>query len=195
MKFTKKIQKAIEVAAMLHDGQKRRERLLPYILHPFSVAVILSEYTNDEDVIIAGLLHDTIEDCGYTPKTLEKEFGNRVKRIVIEVTEDVVLKKQLGEKRSWRRRKEKYLAHLKKVSREGLLVAAADRLHNFISYIDGYRTLGKKIHRRFNAKPRDYEWFYGELMAILKKRLKSPIVRRLQSVYQKVRNILRKLQP
>ena len=78
MKFTPIITKAINTAATLHDGQERKGDGLPYIVHPFSVALILMEYSQDEDVIVAGLLHDTIEDTGYTREQMEEDFGERV---------------------------------------------------------------------------------------------------------------------
>ena len=76
MQLTSNIEKAMRKAAILHDGQRRKgEGKPPYIIHPFAVAVMLSEHTDDENTIIAGLLHDTIEDTGYSPEEMEKDFG------------------------------------------------------------------------------------------------------------------------
>jgi (p)ppGpp synthase/HD superfamily hydrolase len=67
MRLTPKIQKAINIAAEKHLRQKRKSTGRPFIIHPFSVGFILSEFTNDEDIIAAGLLHDILEDVrGYT---------------------------------------------------------------------------------------------------------------------------------
>lgn len=62
MRLTSKIEKAINFAAQKHLGQIRKGDGLPYIVHPFGVAWILSGYSTDEDVIVAGLLHDVLED-------------------------------------------------------------------------------------------------------------------------------------
>ena len=63
MELTKKIQKAINLASKLHHGQIRKgDGELPYISHPFSVAWILNQYTDNEDIIVAGILHDILED-------------------------------------------------------------------------------------------------------------------------------------
>src|SRR5680860_1476994 len=106
MKLTPKIQKAISRASVLHLGQKRKGDGAPYILHPYSVAFILSHYTNDEDIIVAGLLHDVLEDVdGYEKEDLQKEFGERVANMVSDVTEDISLKEDKGEKESWVERK------------------------------------------------------------------------------------------
>jgi (p)ppGpp synthase/HD superfamily hydrolase len=85
MKFTPTIYKAINLAAALHEGQESKGDGLPYIVHPFSVAMILMEYSQDEDIIVAGLLHDTIEDTGYTKEQMKEEFGERVTSLVCDL--------------------------------------------------------------------------------------------------------------
>ena len=62
MAETKKIHDAIIFAAKAHEGQRRKGTDIPYITHPFEVAQILMEAGCDETLIIAGLLHDTLED-------------------------------------------------------------------------------------------------------------------------------------
>ena len=89
MKFTPKIQKAINIAAEKHLRQKRKNTGRPFVVHPFSVGFILSEYTKDEDIICAGFLHDVLEDVkDYTFLDMKKDFGLRVSEIVKENTED-----------------------------------------------------------------------------------------------------------
>src|SRR3990167_6351226 len=101
MTFTPKIHKTIGKAALLHKDQKRKHGNLPYITHSYSVAFILSRYTKDEDIICAGLLHDTIEDCDYSAEQLKADFGDRIASIVLGVTEDVALKNSKGDVASW----------------------------------------------------------------------------------------------
>ena len=79
MLLNPKIQKAIYIATHQHRHQKRKINDMPYIVHPFSVAWLLSEQTKDEDVIVAGLLHDVLEDTdGYDYENIQKDFGDRV---------------------------------------------------------------------------------------------------------------------
>ena len=86
--FTGRIEQAIALALRAHEGQVRKgDGQLPYVVHPVTVALILSRYTGDEDTIIAGLLHDTLEDTLVTKEEVERGFGERVRDMVLDVTE------------------------------------------------------------------------------------------------------------
>lgn len=134
------IERAKQTATRLHKGQYRKgfKTAVEYITHPLAVADILAKYTTDENVIVAGILHDTLEDCDYTYEQLQREFGSSVASIVADVTEDFALKRTLGEKESWALRKQKYLDHLRDASGEALMVCAADKIHNLNSIIAAY---------------------------------------------------------
>lgn len=80
-----KIIKAFNVASMMHEGQKRQSGE-DYIVHPLSVAFILSEMKADSDTICAGLLHDTIEDTKMTKEKIAKEFNTKIATLVDGVT-------------------------------------------------------------------------------------------------------------
>ena len=65
------IQKALTKAIELHENQTRKgSDNVPYVVHPVEMAIILSRFTNDEDLIAAALLHDTLEDCEYSKEEL-----------------------------------------------------------------------------------------------------------------------------
>jgi len=110
MKLTPRISDAINYASKLHSKQFRKgDSTLPYVSHLFAVAWILSEYTDDENIIIAGLLHDSLEDIeGYTYEDLESDFGKRVADIVLNVSEDKVTS-EADKKTSWDIRQAKIL--------------------------------------------------------------------------------------
>lgn len=95
MKYTPRIEKAIQVASHAHRNQTRKsDGNMPYISHPFSVLVILSEHTKDENTMIAGLLHDVLEDADpneYTEQKLRDIFGEKVVSIVKEVSEQKIV--------------------------------------------------------------------------------------------------------
>lgn len=194
MRLTSKIQKAIIGASVLHADQKRKGDDLPYIIHPYSVAFILSNYTDDEDVIVAGLLHDTLEDVPeYGAEDLIKDFGQRVYEIVKEVSEDKDPNdSKEKEKASWQERKEKYIANLKNDSEDALMVSCADKIHNLTSMINAYKDQGEEFWKNFNAPKDKILWFYGEVLKIMEERLKNDIVIELKNVYKKASGIFEK---
>jgi (p)ppGpp synthase/HD superfamily hydrolase len=165
--YTPQINKAINIAATHHDGQGRKVGGLPYIVHPFAVALILMEYTDDEDTIIAGILHDTAEDTEYSEEDIEKDFSKRIKDIVHHVTEQ-------DKKDPWQKRKDDYLALLKEGPYESRLVCAADKIHNLQSMTAAYRKFGEKIAKEFNAPIEKKLWFYIECFKICKADEKMP---------------------
>lgn len=182
MKFTPKIYKAIDTAARLHDGQKRKGDGLPYIIHPLAVAVILMEYTDDEDILIAGILHDTIEDTGYTKEQMEQDFGQRITHFVLEVTEPP---KPLP----WQQRKDDYLKHLVSASYEAKLICGADKLHNLQSMLAAVGKFGQDAYKGFNAPIDKKLWFYEECLNILRNDEKVPtgIIKAIELALEDIR--------
>ncbi|MBP9698240.1 MAG: bifunctional (p)ppGpp synthetase/guanosine-3',5'-bis(diphosphate) 3'-pyrophosphohydrolase [Candidatus Moranbacteria bacterium] len=180
MFLTPKIEKAIVRATVLHQSQKRKVSGVPYIVHPYSVAFLLAHYTDDEDVIIAGLLHDTLEDIPeYTEEMLREEFGERACAIVKEVTEDFTQAEKEDHSirgNNWRARKEKYLANLSNDSKEALLVATADKIHNMRSALDEYRIHGDSVWEKFKRNADNLIWFYTEAAKVINEHLDHPLV-------------------
>jgi (p)ppGpp synthase/HD superfamily hydrolase len=134
--YSYRIEQAIRAAAVLHVGQLRKGSMpYPYVTHLLSVAFILQEYTNDEDVLIAGLLHDTLEDTDYSEDELKNDFGERVCMLVKTVTEPSEVK---GQKLTWKERKQHYMSQLEKGPKEAAMIAAVDKIHNFRSIVEEY---------------------------------------------------------
>ena len=111
------INKAIAFAVKAHEGQPRKGTEIPYIFHPLEVGMIVSRITDDEEVIAAAVLHDTVEDCDAVPlDDIRREFGDRVARIVGLESED--------KDKSWEERKAATVCSLKKEPmREAKIVA------------------------------------------------------------------------
>ncbi len=193
MKLTPKIKKAINFASRLHLGQDRKsDPDIPFIVHPFCVAWILADYTDDEDVITAGILHDVLEDVkGYKFEDMEKEFGTKIAKIVKEVSEDKDPNDIEDPKATWQKRKQKYIDNLKNDSREALMVAAADKIHNLQSMIDAYKKHGEKMWAVFNSPPDKKLWFYEEVLKILKRRLHNRMVKELEQIYLEAQNLIK----
>lgn len=187
MKYTPKIQKAISVSAEKHLGQKRKNTGKPFVVHPFSVAFILSEYTKDEDLIVAGLLHDVLEDTkGYTFLDMKKDFGLRVAEIVRELSEDKAPYGIKIPKLTWKLRKSRALQVLKNSNQDVMIVCAADKIHNLRSIEKNYKEQGNKIWKKFNASPEKKFWYYEEVIKILKKKIKGKMIKELEDVFNRV---------
>src|SRR6186713_2540359 len=119
------IVRALEFAAHKHRDQRRKDaQASPYINHPIALADVLVNEAGvtDVQVLCAALLHDTIEDTETTPEELEREFGREIAEIVIELTDNKMLKK--------RTRKRMQIAHAASASREAKLVKLADKICN-----------------------------------------------------------------
>ena len=166
MNFTPRIEKAIRTATVAHRKQKRKGSDIPYIIHPFSVMCIASEVTNDEDILIACLFHDILEDVQeeYSRSKMLEEFGERVVSIVDGVTKDSSIK-------DWQGRADAYLFHLEnKASNESVIVSAADKIHNLMSIINDYQILGDELWSRFNAGQERQLWWYKSILELIIKR-------------------------
>lgn len=117
--------KCINFAAIKHRDQRRSDsKETPYINHPIGVAYILTSEGNvtDLDVVIAAILHDTVEDTDTSFDEIENEFGSKIRDIVAEVTDDKSLPKM--------ERKRLQIEHALTASREAKLVKLADKLYN-----------------------------------------------------------------
>lgn len=183
----KKIQKAKETATRLHERQFRKDKITPFIVHPSGVATLLEKYTDDEDIICAGWLHDTLEDViGYNYEQLEKDFGEKVAEIVKEVSEDKdpsdSPEKSIA---TWRERKLKYMNLIKNDSHEAVMVSCADKIHNLRSLIELYKKEGDEMWGHFNAPEPKVEsemWYYLEMLDIFKNRINNDIIKEYEKV-------------
>ena len=153
--------RAFRFAAEKHAGQTRKASSIPYIAHLMGVASLVLEFGGDEDLAIAALLHDVVEDCGGAPmlKEVRRKFGSRVAKIVDGCTDS-----DTEPKPPWRERKETYIAHLRGADAETRLVSAADKLNNVRSILSGYREVGESIWDRFNGGREGTLWYYRALL-------------------------------
>ncbi|GAB3346260.1 HD domain-containing protein [Marilutibacter aestuarii] len=157
--LTDRFARAVDYARVAHAAQVRKGTCVPYITHLLGVATLVIEAGGDEDQAIAGLLHDTLEDCGAAHEPIIRaQFGDRVADIVVACTDGTAEAKADHEdaeakRRDWHARKHAYLAHLAGASADVLLVSACDKLHNARAIVQDLEDpgVGVAVFERFKA--------------------------------------------
>lgn len=174
--FSKKFVSALCYAADLHAKQFRKRTGRPYIGHLLGVTSITVEYGGDEEMAIAALLHDAVEDQGGLPRLREirRKFGKRVAHIVDGCTDSYTQPKP-----PWMERKRAYIARAAKESAEVCLVSAADKLANVRETLHDVRVQGESVFERFEGKKDGTLWYYRELVRVFRKAGNNPLVEEL----------------
>ncbi|MBO4855153.1 bifunctional (p)ppGpp synthetase/guanosine-3',5'-bis(diphosphate) 3'-pyrophosphohydrolase [Candidatus Saccharibacteria bacterium] len=172
MVYSEKVNKAIKIATQLHDGQFRRGSTIPYIAHPFAVALLTQKYIDSEDVFIGGVLHDILEDVPkriYTAKDLVEDFGYDILNIVQTVSEPNIT---TPTQEAWRARKYAYLSNIQNSNDiRPLIISACDKMHNMGELAYGYEEHGESIWTYFAAKREREIWFYESVLDALKTKI------------------------
>ena len=142
--YSDRINHAFAYAAKHHDQQVRKGTRLPYLTQPANVAVILARYGRDDDTIVAGVLHDVVEDCvrdGWTTDMLDERIGRKFGSSVLETTLAVSERRvdDDGVELSYDERKDDFLDRLALAAEEALWVCAADAVHEANSILSDLR--------------------------------------------------------
>ena len=146
------LERALRLAAQAHEGQVRKGSPVPYIEHPMAVAMILDRAGFDEEVVVAGLLHDVVEDTHVTLDEIRSAFGDAVTEIVAGCSE--IKLDSTGRKRPWSDRKRDHLEALKSANLPTRAVTLADKLHNLASIALDLAE-GRPVWPSFNAPRED----------------------------------------
>jgi (p)ppGpp synthase/HD superfamily hydrolase len=178
--------RAFNFAAEKHAGQTRKASTIPYIAHLMGVASLVLEFGGDEDLAIAALLHDVVEDCGGAPllKEVKRRFGPRVAKIVEGCTDA-----DTSPKPPWRERKETYIQHLKTADAETRMVSAADKLNNVRSILSDYREVGESVWERFNGGRDGTLWYYRALLDEFLRRKPNRLIRELELAVKELETV------
>jgi (p)ppGpp synthase/HD superfamily hydrolase len=156
--YSDRVNHALAFAAKHHDQQVRKGTRLPYLTHPANVAIILTRYQQSDETVVAGILHDVIEDCvreAYSREMLEQrigdKFGSDVLTTVLAVTHRRV--DDDGIELSTDERRDDYVQRLEQASESARWVCAADKLHNASTVLaDLRRTIDpSSVWGRFNG--------------------------------------------
>jgi (p)ppGpp synthase/HD superfamily hydrolase len=135
------LQKAYKFSCEAHRSQKRKATGDPYVIHCMDTACLLMEGHSPLAVVIAGLLHDTVEDAKYTGVTeqiIRNEFGNYIANLVMDVTEK-------DKTKTWQARKDEAIEHIKYSGRNVKLLKCADKLSNISDMTETQEILGDRM--------------------------------------------------
>ena len=172
--ITDRFQAALNYAARKHAAHRRKASDIPYLSHLLAVCSILMEYSIDEDVWIAGLLHDAVEDQGGEATALEIEslFGHHVGKMVRECSE--MTSDANGNRPPWLDRKLAYMQSLADKDANVLLISLADKLHNARSILKDWLLCGNDAYCKFTAGRNGTHWYYHEMIDCYRKSGKVP---------------------
>lgn len=186
--YSYRVEQAIRAASVLHKDQTRRGSMpFPFMTHLMATAFTLIDYTTDEDVIVAALLHDTLEDTDYTLEELREDFGGRVGDIVETLTEP---KSSPEHRVTWKDRKLTYARQLKKGSQEALLIAAADKIHNFRTTVEDYADSHDRFYQDFGKNFDERLEVYQQIANVINAKLHNPILAEFNHVFEAYREFL-----
>ena len=176
--LTDRFSHAVDYARIAHAAQVRKGSDISYICHLLGVASLVIEFGGNEDQAIAGLLHDTIEDCGAVHEPMIRaQFGDVVADIVKDCTDGTAEGKAShtdaeAKRRNWVARKRAYLAHLNTASEQTLLVSACDKLHNARAIVQDLEDpeVGVRVFERFTGSRDGTLGYYQSLTKIFSAR-------------------------
>ncbi len=177
------VEKAIRLSVRAHQGQTRKESDLPYISHPFSVALKLAKHGFSDTVIATALTHDVIEDTPVSREQLEKELGHEVREIVEAMTTDE------DKSLPWEGRKKQYITWVRAGSNEVKAVSLAEKIHNLESMLAGYAEQGPDFLKHFTRGREQQLWFAEELLRMFQETFQHPLVDEYARLVSKLKRL------
>jgi GTP pyrophosphokinase len=192
--LSERFTRAVDYARTLHI-ERRKGTEIPYMAHLLGVASLVMgesgrvDFAVTEDMVIAALLHDTVEDYGGEPrlKDVEFNFGTNVARMVEGLSD--TLAEDSSNKEPWEERKKKYLDRLRHEPSDVQLISAADKLYNAQSILTDYRRIGEEIWRRFKRGRDKQIWYFNELLALFQSSGANEIVDELERVVRELERV------
>jgi (p)ppGpp synthase/HD superfamily hydrolase len=192
--LTSKFTRAVDYARHIHI-ERRKGTGIPYMAHLLGVASLVMGETGHagvpvtEDMVIAALLHDAVEDQGGMPrlKDIDRNFGPDVARMVEGLSDS--LSDDPRYKKPWLERKQAYVKRLREEPPDVRLISIADKLYNARAILEDYREIGPLVWERFKRGRTDQIWYFDELLAVYKSSGPSRIVDELERVVNELRQI------
>jgi len=175
-----KISRAIAFASEAHRAEFRKGNTIPYIVHPLDVLSILLKNGASEDLAIAGVLHDVLEDTPRSRDEIRQNFGDKVCSLVEDASEEEKLTKGVSneeKKKTWKLRKQQKINKVRDSGRDLRLLICADKLANIRDMIADYRIVGDALWSKFNASKDQESWYYHEMaLALISTNTRDPSV-------------------
>lgn len=190
--YSDTVNHALAFAAKHHDRQVRKGTRLPYLTHPANVAIILTRYGCEEPTVVAGILHDVVEDCvrdGYSREMLDQRIAEKFGPDVLDIILGITLRRvdDDGVELSQEERRSDYLERLRTASEAGLWVCAADKIHDASSILsDLRRTLDPPSvwSRLPGGKAGVVKWYRSVLDRLNETGFDAPIAGELREVVE-----------
>lgn len=156
-------ERAVVFATVVHQGTTRKGSRIPYLSHPLEAAAIVSEMTDDQEVIAAAVLHDVVEDTDATLEDIEAYFGKRVAEYVADESENK--RKEFPPESTWVIRKQETIDFLtQKADRKAKMLALGDKLSNLRSIARDSVYYGEAFWERFHQKDKAmHGWLYRQV--------------------------------
>ena len=194
LELTARFTSAVDYARTVHI-ERRKGTGIPYMAHLMGVAAMVMgeaghvEFPVTEDMVIAALLHDAVEDYGGLPRLahIRANFGAEVARMVEGLSDSFSV--DSGNKQSWLERKQGYIERLKDEPADIRLISAADKLYNAKTILDDYREVGPEVWKRFKRARKEQIWYFDTLVAVFNATGTNRIVRDLERVVEELRRI------
>jgi (p)ppGpp synthase/HD superfamily hydrolase len=191
--LTERFTDAVEYARQLHT-EYRKGTDIPYMAHLLGVAALVMGEAGGrvpvtEDMVIAALLHDAVEDHGGMPRLREIEgrFGAEVSRMVAALSDTFA--EDHDKKEGWDERKNNYLARLRDEPDDVLLISAADKLYNAKAILDDFNEIGPAVFARFKRGAKEQLWYFEELLKVFRAHPPNRIVNDLDRVVHELRAV------
>jgi len=189
--LTERFTEAVEYVRLLHT-EYRKGTDIPYMAHLIGVAALVMGEAGGpvpvtEDMVIAALLHDAVEDHGGMPRLreIEQRFGPDVSRMVAALSDTFA--EDHDKKEGWEDRKNNYLARLRDEPDDVLLISAADKLYNAKTILDDFKDIGPAVFARFKRGAKEQLWYFDELLKVFRAHPPNRIVNDLERVVQELR--------
>ena len=173
------IDTAVKIATIAHRAQKRKQEDVPYIMHPVSVALLLSRHGFRDEVVAAALVHDVLEDTDFPESELRKEMGKEVMALVDAVTNDDSL--------PWEEKKLTYIETVRAGGEGAWAVATADKIHNAEDLLHSYEKQGPALWEHFKRGKEKKLWFEEEMLTMLRETWNHPLVDEYAGLVEKMK--------
>jgi len=185
---------AVEYVRGIHT-EFRKGTKVPYMAHLLGVAALVMGEAGHgwgpvtEQMVIAALLHDAVEDCGGEARLMdvEEKFGKKVARMVAGLSDS--LAEDAGNKLPWVERKRGYLERLPAEEADARLISVADKLYNARAILEDYREIGPLVWQRFERGRNEQIWYFEELLKVYRRFARIRIVDEFSRVVHELREI------